>query len=383
MAKRRANGEGNIRKRKDGRWEGRYSAGYDPNTGKRIIKNVLGKTQAEVKEKLKAALQEAETLDLTRADGCTVEEWVNTWFETYSKPNIRPSTANYYRRFIDRHIIPVLGDIKLKNLTARHIQNLYNDLKDHGRVREAQKSKTPGLSSAYIRGLHTMFHNCLNRAVKECLILRNPTEDCIVPKLRRKEMKILQPDHVSSYLKAADERSVLPLFFLELVTGLRKGELVALLWSDLNLEHKTLSISKQIVARNGQSQISRPKTETSIRQISVSQETIDLLIQEHSKHPDNPYMFPSPKTGKMYHPDSVVNLHKKILKAAGLEYIRFHDLRHTFATMALQNGVDVKTVSSMLGHYDAGFTLRTYTHATRQKQDEAAQKLGGLLAQAM
>lgn len=127
MAKRRANGEGNIRKRKDGRWEGRYSAGYDPNTGKRIIKNVLGKTQAEVKEKLKAALQEAETLDLTRADGCTVKEWVNTWFETYSKPNIRPSTANYYRRFIDRHIIPVLGDIKLKNLTARHIQNLYTE----------------------------------------------------------------------------------------------------------------------------------------------------------------------------------------------------------------------------------------------------------------
>ena len=383
MAKRRANGEGSIRKRKDGRWEGRYSAGYDPSTGKRITKNVLGKTQAEVKEKLKIAIQEAEALDLTRADGCTVEEWVNTWFETYSKPNIRPSTADYYRRFIDCHIIPVLGNIKLKDLTVRHIQKLYNDLKDHGRVREAQKSKTPGLSSAYIRGLHTMFHNCLNRAVKERLILRNPSEDCIVPKLQKKEMKILQPDHVSSYLKAAYERDVLPLFFLELVTGLRKGELVALLWSDLDLEHQTLSVSKQIVARDGQPQVTRPKTETSIRQISVSQETIDLLLQEHKKHPDNPYMFPSPRTGEMYHPDSVVNLHKKILKDAGLEHIRFHDLRHSFATMALQSGVDVKTVSSMLGHSDAGFTLRTYTHATRQKQDEAAQKMGGLLAQAI
>ena len=99
---------------------------------------------------------------------------------------------------------------------------------------------------------------------------------------------------------------------------------------------------------------------------------MDLLIQEHAKHPDSPYMFPSPLTGEMYHPDSVVNLHKKILKDAGLEHLRFHDLRHTFATTALQNGVDVKTVSSMLGHFDAGFTLRTYTHATRQKQDEAA-----------
>ena len=118
-----------------------------------------------------------------------------------------------------------------------------------------------------------------------------------------------------------------------------------------------------------------------MRPASIPQTAIDLLIQEHSKHPDSPYMFPSPLTGEMYHPDSVVNLHKKILKDAGLEHIRFHDLRHTFATTALQNGVDVKTVSSMLGHYDAGFTLRTYTHATRQKQDEAAQTMGSVLGQ--
>ena len=110
---------------------------------------------------------------------------------------------------------------------------------------------------------------------------------------------------------------------------------------------------------------------------------VDLLIQEHEKHPGNPYMFPSPITGEMYYPDSVVNLHKKILKDAGLEHIRFHDLRHTFATLALQNGVDIKTVSSMLGHYDAGFTLRTYTHATRQKQDEAAETMGNFMEQVM
>ena len=118
--------------------------------------------------------------------------------------------------------------------------------------------------------------------------------------------------------------------------------------------------------------------------LSLSLATIsDLLIAEHDKHPDNPYMFPSPITGEMYYPDSIVNLHKKILKDAGLPHIRFHDLRHTFATLALQNGIDVKTVSSMLGHYDAGFTLRTYTHATRQKQDEAAQTMGNFMAQVM
>ena len=174
------------------------------------------------------------------------------------------------------------------------------------------------------------------------------------------------------------------MFYLELVTGLRKGEITALLWSDLDTQNKTISVSKQYVKNpNGELTLSRPKTETSVRKVSIPQEAVDLLVAEHKKHPDNPYMFPSPATGEMYYPDSIVNLHKKILKDAGLPHIRFHDLRHAFATLALQNGVDVKTVSSMLGHYDAGFTLRTYTHATRQKQDEAAQTMGSFMAQVM
>ena len=115
--------------------------------------------------------------------------------------------------------------------------------------------------------------------------------------------------------------------------------------------------------------------------MSIPQDAVELLKQEHAKHPSNPWMFPSGRTGEMYHPDSVVTLHKRILKDAGLEHIRFHDLRHTFATLALQNGVDVKTVSSMLGHYDAGFTLRTYTHVTRQMQQKAAEKMGSFMAQ--
>ena len=113
------------------------------------------------------------------------------------------------------------------------------------------------------------------------------------------------------------------------------------------------------------------------------QDAVDLLIAEHKKHPSNPWMFPSPKTGEMYHPDSVVNIHKKILKDAGLEHLRFHDLRHTFATLALQNGVDVKTVSSMLGHYSAGFTLDTYAHVTTDAQLKAAQTMGNILSRAV
>lgn len=258
------------------------------------------------------------------------------------------------------------------------------ELMESGRTNRKSGHGNPGLSSATVRSLHLMLHNALNRAVKERLILRNPTEDCIAPKVQKFEMQILQPEHIKTYLDTADKRGLLPMFYLELVSGLCKGELTAFLWSDPDITNRTISVSKQYVKNpNGELTLSRPKTETSVRKVSVPQEAVDLLVAEHKKHPDNPYMFPSPITREMYHPDSIVNLHKKILKDAGLPHIRFHDLRHTFATLALQNGVDVKTVSSMLGHYDAGFTLRTYTHATRQKQDEAAQTMGSFMAQVM
>ena len=384
MAKKRANGEGNIRKRKDGRWEGRYTAGYHPETGKRIIKNVLGKTQAEVKEKLAKAIEDSKVLDVVHTDEYTVAEWLRLWYELYAKPNIRPTTADSYRLGIEKHVIPRIGDLKLNKLTSRDIQKLYKDLQESGRLRKSQKSKKPGLSNSTVRGIHMMLHNALDRAVKERLILRNPTEDCIIPKIQKQEVKILHPEDMKAYPEAADKRGVLPMFYLELVTGLRKGELTALLWSDLDEKRCTISVSKQAVGdRHRNVEISRPKTENSVRKISIPQSAVDLLIAEHRKHPDNPWMFPSPRMGEMYHPDSIVKLHEKIMKDTGLEHIRFHDLRHTFATMALQNGVDVKTVFSMLGHYDAGFTLRTYTHTTRQMQEQAAEKMGSFMEQVM
>ena len=172
------------------------------------------------------------------------------------------------------------------------------------------------------------------------------------------------------------------MFYLELVSGIRKGELAALQWTDLDAEQRTISVSRQATKDEaGDLVVTRPKTENSIRQIFIPQEAVELLVREHAKHPGTPWLFPSSRTGGMYHPDSVATLHQRILKDAGLEHLRFHDLRHTFATLALQNGVDIKTVSAMLGHYDAGFTLRTYTHTTRQKQDEAAQTMGNLMAQ--
>ena len=380
MAKKRANGEGNIRKRKDGRWEGRYTAGHDPATGKRIVKNVLGKTQGEVRKKLVQAIEDSRQLDVTR-DDYTVAEWLRLWFELYSQPNIRTSTANRYEHMIENYAIPRIGSIKLLKLTARDLQQLYKDLLTSGRMRLG-KSGNPGLSPSTVHSLHMMLHAAFKQAMKERLILRNPTEDCVSPKPCKTEMKILHPDSIGAYLKAAERHHSLPMFYLELITGLRKGEITALRWDDVDVENKTVSVNKQLVRNpDGSLELTRPKTETSIREISIPQDAVDLLIQEHELHPDSPYLFPSSTTGEMYHPDSVVKLHKRILRDAGLPHIRFHDLRHTFATLALQNGIDIKTVSTMLGHYDAGFTLKTYTHATRQGQEAAAQILGSFMSQ--
>ena len=141
MAKRRANGEGNLRKRKDGRWEGRYTAGHDPETGKAIYKNVLGKTQAEAKAKLKQAIEEAKGLDAAKAGQYTVGQWMEVWFEHYAKVKVRPSSHQTYRGYIDNHIKPNIGKIPLEKLTSLELQKFYKKLLTSGRVDRIESKK--------------------------------------------------------------------------------------------------------------------------------------------------------------------------------------------------------------------------------------------------
>ena len=159
--------------------------------------------------------------------------------------------------------------------------------------------------------------------------------------------------------------------------------MLALLWTDLDVENMTISVSKQVNRINGELVVSQPKTPNSIRKLAIPQRAVELLVEEHSKHPHSPYLFVSPKTGTMFDPDSFRHTHEKILKAIGAEHIRFHDLRHTFATLSLKYGVDVKTLSGALGHYDAGFTLSTYTHATEGMKRSAADTIGSVISQTM
>lgn len=148
----------------------------------------------------------------------------------------------------------------------------------------------------------------------------------------------------------------------------------------MDAEAKTISVTKQVNRIKGELAVSPPKTQNSIRTLAIPQQAVDLLIEEHKKHPGNPYMFPLPKTGTMYDPDAFRRTHNKILKVIGAEHVRFHDMRHLFATLSLKNGVDVKTLSGALGHYSAGFTLNTYTHATAQMKQDAADTIGAVIS---
>ena len=384
MRKKRANGEGSIRRKPSGTWEGRYTQGIDPVTGKAVQKSVSAKTQSECRDKLRRAIRENRGIPLHQHTGdYTVAEWCTLWFETYSEPNVRYNTAVTYRNAINQHIIPNIGMIKLKALSSVQIQQMYNQLKKSGRIPRFKKEMPPGLSNSYVRRIHMVLRAALQQAVDERIISYNPCENCRIPPKDRREMKIIPPEQIGAYLQEAEKYGVLPMFYLELTSGLRRGELMALLWSDVDVENRLLSVSKQVVRIDGELVVTEPKTPNSVRKVALPQHTIDLLIAEHAKHPDTPILFPSPRTGSYWSPDGVSRINKNLLKRAGIDTnVRFHDLRHTFATMAMQSGVDVKTLSSMLGHYSAGFTLDTYTHVTNQMQYGAAQKIGGFMEEA-
>ncbi len=380
MSKRRANGEGNLRKRKDGRWEGRYTAGRDPETGKAIYKNVLGKTQAEAKAKLKQAIEEAKGLDAAKVGRYTVGQWMEVWFENYAKVKVRPSSHQTYRGYIHNHIKTNIGQIPLEKLTSLELQKLYKKLLEKGRVdRLESRHQAKGLSPKTVRNIHQIISSAMKLAQEQKLIVGNPAEGCALPRLEHREMQTLPVEQLQSFLGEAKDSGVFELYYLELATGLRRGELLGLKWEDIDLERGDLRVKRQIARINGEVVEAPLKTKNAYRTLPLAEDTVSVLLEQKKKVGDSPWVFPSP-TGGPISPDSVGNMLHRVLKRAGLPSLRFHDLRHTFATLALQNGVDVKTVSGMLGHFSAGFTLDTYAHATTVSQRQAAKTMGGILS---
>ena len=192
-------------------------------------------------------------------------------------------------------------------------------------------------------------------------------------------MQTLSADQLAAFLLEAKHSGVFEMYYIELATGLRRGELLGLKWEDIDFTAQMLRVRRQVGRVNGEVREAPLKTKNAYRTISLGTDAMGILKQQREKQPSSSYVFPGP-TGGPIAPDSVLHMLHRVLDRAGLPEIRFHDLRHTFATLALQNGVDVKTVSGMLGHFSAGFTLDTYAHVTTAAQKKAAETMGEVLA---
>lgn len=372
MAKRKR-GTGTVRKRKDGKWEGRVVYEYD-DKGLPKTKSVVAKTKRECLERLEKLREEYAPPISKCSPDMPFGAWIDFWFQNYSKPNLRPSSQVGYADYIYNHIVPHIGKIPLKSLTQNDLQQLYAKLKTSGRIRRSE-GRGEGLSNAVVRGCHAKCRMALEKAVELGLIRVNPAIGCKLPPKKAREMTTLTQDEVQRFLAQAKAEGYYEMFLLELGTGLRVGELLALQWDDINFVTGALLVTKTVMVIDGELIVSEPKTKSSVRTIILPESLLNVL-KEYKKTVDSKWLFPSSENeGWPLQDDCVRERLKSILFHAGCPLIRFHDLRHTFATMALEHGMDVKTLSTILGHVSSATTLDIYSHVTDTMQQQAAVRI--------
>ena len=379
MSKKRKKGSGTLRKRADGRWEARVVIGYDEK-GLPLTKCVTALEKAKCLEKLE---QLKEQVGLVRRNTVKSDmpfgEWIDFWYQQYCKMTIRKSTQASYENRIYKHIIPCVGKIKLNKLTQNDLQQFYANAKKGGRLQYAE-CFGEGLSDRMIRSIHAVCRQALEKAVSESLITVNPAIGCNLPPKKSREMQVLTPEEMQRFLIQAKYEGYFEMLLLELTTGMRRGELLALQWEDLNFDTGELHICRQVYHVKGSMQITEPKTKSSIRTIILPKVILNVLA-EYKKTVNSRWLFPSPMIEDMpRNPQSVYKKFKSILERSGCKNIRFHDLRHTFATTALANGMDVKTLSSIIGHVSSQTTLDIYLHSTLEMQRQAARKIDSGIA---
>ena len=383
MAKRRPQGDGTIRKRADGRWEARIIIGHK-NDGSPMYKSAFAKTQKSALKQLHQLIDLYRDVDLTEECRMTLGEWLDKWLDEYMIFTIRESTLDSYRAMVKNQVKPFIGSKQISSLTTADIQKFYNKIKKEGRIRP-HPNHGKALADSMVRGVHMMLHEALDAAVKERLLAKNPTNGTTVPKCNYPEKQILGDDQLETFLKAIKGHEYwCDFFYVEVMTGLRRGEICGLKWQDINFEENKLQVKRSVsVKKGGGVSIGETKTETGVRCIQMPPSVAELLkskrqtaitewVFPHFLHPEQPIS-----------PASAYRKLKVILKNAELPLIRFHDLRHTFATHATQGGVDPKTLAGILGHTNASFTLDTYTHVTSDMQKSASTIVGSMMKNMM
>ena len=359
---------------------------FEDENGKTKRKSVTAKTKSECQEKLNKTkeeyLKEQSVLSshtyLTDSDP-TLNEWYEIWINTFCKNVIKDYTVNGYEQRFKTNILPALGDMKLSELSTVNCQQFLVGLFSDGRQRGREKHGN-GLAYYSVKGIERTLSSCLQKAVDEDLIPKNPLSKVKLPNCAKPEMKTLKKEELTAFLEEAKRSGCYEFYYLELTTGMRLGEICALEWDDLSLENKTITVNKAVQKIKGEVKINTPKTKSSIRTIRLCDECIRLLSElKANQIPKSKYIFPSSVTGEIRDTSAVTRRLHRIQDRAGVPKIRFHDLRHSFATLSLEQGMDIKTVSHMLGHTDAGFTMNTYMHVTDSMQENVANTMGNLL----
>ncbi len=370
MAKKRGQGEGSLYKRKDGLWVAQMFA-----QGTKVYKYT--KTQGEARDWLREIRNQLKGGLTLSAAQITLESFLQQWLESH-RVSIRPKTMQQYEQIVHQYLAPGLGRIKLSELRPDHIQTLYNAY-----LRQGKSERTVLL-------IHAVLNRALNQALKWGLIVRNPVQGTTHPKLRRREMSTLTDSQVRDLLRAVKGSRYEALYLLDVSTGLREGELLGLRWSDLDWTTRRLQVQRQLQRlRGGGLVFSEPKSQAGKRAVVLSPIVVSRLrshrvIQAYEKlfageqWQENDLVFPS-SIGTPWDPRNLYKHFKILLKQAALPNIRFHDLRHTAATLMLQQGIHPKVVQERLGHADISLTLSTYSHVLPDIQEEAADKFDLLL----
>ena len=374
MAKRIAN-QGSVYQRRDGRWQGILNLGYVG--GKRRRKSFYAHTQAEVAAKLLAAAR-ALQLGQKPAPGVqTVADFFARWLEEVAKPAIRPTTYRAYEAALGKHVLPQIGKLKLVKLSADDLDERYAEL-----LKER-------VSPTYIRLIHSVIHRGLAHAERRDLVGRNVAGLTRPPAAVRREFRTLTAEEASRFLAATEDDRLHALYIVAIHHGLRLGEICGLRWGDLDLDAGSLSVRQQAQRLNGTWHFSPPKTKAGRRKVTLSAAASEALRQHRLRQneerlatkdwSDLDLVFSNALGRPIERPNLMRRSFKPALKRAGLPAIRFHDLRHTAATLLLSGGIHAKVVQEMLGHSSVAITLDVYSHTTPNLQAGAAAKMDDLL----
>ena len=370
MAKRRPSGDGMVRKREDGRWEGRIVVGHKKN-GTPIFQHAYAHTQKELTEKLHQNIERYQDVELTEDSRMTLGEWLDRWLTEYKAGTVRPGTLKSYRCYIEYYIKPQLGDKQISLISQQDIQRMYRRLKTEGRIREHPEMGHQ-LSDSMVRHIHSTLHAALKDAVQAHVIPRNPTEGTTAPKPNYKPKRILTRAELDAFLAVVEQDEVWRDFFqTELMTGLRRGEICGLQWNDFDGEAGTLKVCRTLHSqRKGEYTVGETKTGKGMRTILLPKTVADILRRRRADTISQ-WIFPDPvKPEDPVNPGSAYLHMKTLLRRAGLPSIRFHDLRHTFATAMLNNGANIENVQKLLGHERLS-TTEIYTHTSFEQLKQA------------